>query len=368
MRFERFKEGYVSKRQPNTPTAVAGGPRAALTASGELVCSYSVSSALGINDFVPMLSRSNDGGETWVEQGPLWPHLKTSESNFVSVSRAPSGTLFAYGISTPISQPGESFWSDATQGLKQNRLCWARSDDNGRSWTEPKTISMPIPGSAEAPGPMCVTRSGKWLACYAPYNTFDPDLKVDREQIVVMCSDDEGKSWQHTPMLRFAEPGSGGAEAWVVELADGRLLGTSWHLDHNGKNEYPNAYSLSSDGGKTWLPTQSTGIMGQSTALTPLPDGRALFVHNRRKPGEAGVWLSVVKPTPSDFGVEHSDALWRAETATQSGTSGEHAEWTDFSFGEPAVAALPDGTFLMTFWCVQPSGRGIGYVKFRIVD
>lgn len=368
MRFELLKEGFVSKRQPNTPTAVAAGSRNVLTTTGDLVCTYIVQSALGINDFVPMLSRSKDGGETWEEQGPLWSHLRESDSIFVSVSRAPSGKLFVYGISTPISQPGETFWNDDTQGLKDNGLCWASSDDHGRTWTEPTSIPLPIPGSAEAPGAMCVTRSGRWLVCYAPYNTFDPSLKVDRGQIIVMSSDDHGKSWQHTSMLRFQEPNSGGAEAWVIELADGRLLGTCWHLDHKGKRKYPNAYSLSLDEGKTWQPTRSTGIMGQSTALASLSDGRALFVHNRRKPGEAGVWLSVVRPTANDFGVEHSDAVWRAETPTQSGTSGEHAEWTDFSFGEPSVTVLPDESLLLTFWCIQPSGRGVRYVKLRIVD
>jgi hypothetical protein len=78
--------------------------------------------------------------------------------------------------------------------------------------------------------------------------------------------------------------------------------------------------------------------------------------------------MSVVKPTAEDFGVQHSDVVWRAESPTQTGTSGEHMEWTDFAFGEPSVVDLSDQTLLVTFWCVQPSGRGVGYVKLRIVD
>ena len=368
MRYERLKEGFVSLRQPNTRTSVAAGPRAVETGTGELLCSYIVQSSLGTNDFVPTLSRSKDGGQTWQEQGPIWPHLEATHSLFASISRADSGQLFAYGSSTPITQSGETFWSDATQGLKQNQLFWASSKDDGRSWTEPQPIPLPIPGAAEAPGPLCVTRKGRWLGCYAPYNTFDPNVSVDRGQVVLIASDDEGINWQHTSMLRFPEPDAGGAEAWVIQLTDGRLLGTSWHLDHRGETEYPNAYALSLDEGKTWLPTRSTGIKGQSTALAALPGGRALFVHNRRKEGEAGVWMSVVKPTAEDFGVQHSDVVWRAESPTQTGTSGEHMEWTDFAFGEPSVVDLSDQTLLVTFWCVQPSGRGVGYVKLRIVD
>ena len=57
--------------------------------------------------------------------------------------------------------------------------------------------------------------------------------------------------------------------------------------------------------------------------------------------------------------------VWRAETRTQTGSSGEHAQWEDFSFGEPSITTLPDGTFLVTLWCIQPSGSGIRFVRVR---
>ena len=168
-------------------------------------------------------------------------------SLFVGLSRSPSGELFLYGTRTPIDAPGESFWSEASGGLKQNELVWARSSDSGRSWSRPAVIPMPQAGAAEAPGPMCITRQGRWVACYAPYPTFDPDVQVDRGHLVLLYSDDEGASWRHTSMMRFAEPDSGGAEAWVVELADGRLLGTCWHLSHTDAREFPNPCAISAD-------------------------------------------------------------------------------------------------------------------------
>jgi len=76
MRFQIIREGMVSEREPNTPTAVAAGSRCAVTREGELVCTYAVQSALGVNDFTPWLSRSRDGGKSWTEQGPIWSHLR----------------------------------------------------------------------------------------------------------------------------------------------------------------------------------------------------------------------------------------------------------------------------------------------------
>jgi len=121
----------------------------------------------------------------------------------------------------------------------------------------------------------------------------------------------------------------------------------------------------SHDSGRTWSPTRSTGILGQSTALAALPDGWALFVYNQRRHGEPGVWLALVRPDDRDFGVEANEIVWRAQTRTQSGTSGDHAEWGDFSFGEPSVTVLPDHTLLLALWCIQPAGRGLRYVKLR---
>src|SRR5205823_10004983 len=134
-------------------------------------------------------------GQTWTEQGPIWPHLTGRWATFVSLSRDSEGCLFLFGSRTVIDQPGETFWCDATQGLKQNELIWARSTDHGRTWTDPAVIPMTIPGAAEAAGPMCLTRRGRWLAPYSPYNTYDPGLSVDRPQVVVVRSDDRGRTW-----------------------------------------------------------------------------------------------------------------------------------------------------------------------------
>jgi len=366
MMFEPITEGFVCLREPDGPTAVAMAPRCAVAANGELVCTYRVQSALGINDKMSMISLSKDNGETWSEQKHIWPALEDTFSVSCSVSRSPSGELFLYGTRTPIDEPGEPYWSDVTHGMKQNELMWAKSVDSGYTWTDPTVIPMQIPGSAEAPGAMCITRDGRWIAPYAPYNTFDPQLVVERNQVVAMVSDNEGRTWSHRSMLRFDDAYSGASESWVVELADGRLLGASWHHSYSDGSDYPNAYAISIDGGLTWGATRSTGIMGQSAALAALPDGRALFIYNQRKHGEVGVWLAIVNPTESDFGVEANEVIWRAETGTQTGTSGELFEWTDFSFGEPSIMLLPDGALLAALWCIHPSGRGIKYIKLRM--
>ena len=107
-------------------------------------------------------------------------------------------------------------------------------------------------------------------------------------------------------------------------------------------------------------------ILGQSTALTALPDGRALFIYNQRKHGEPGVWIAVVRPTDNDFGMETNHIVWRAAQPTQHGTAGDHFQWSDFSFGEPSTTLLPDGTLLIALWSLQPTGSGVAFVRCRL--
>lgn len=366
MQYEVLEQGLVTQREPGTPTAVACSPRSVVAPGGEIVCSYVVQSAMGVNGFRPMISRSSDGGTTWREQGAIWPHLCDSYSIFGSISRAPDGAIFFLGSRTPIDRPGESFWQESNHGIKANELVWARSMDGGATWTEPSVIPMQTAGSAEVPGPMCITRSGRWVCCYSPYNTFNTNMVVQRNQVVCLSSNNQGTTWTHAAMLRFPDRESQGAEAWVVELADGRLLGAAWHSNSKLGASQPNAYALSSDGGLTWTPTASTGILGQSCALAAMPDGRALFIYNQRQHGEIGVWLAVVRPTETDFGIEANAILWRAGNATQNGTSSEFGNWTDFAFGEPSITILPNEELLATLWCIQGGVAAIRYVKLKI--
>ena len=222
---------------------------------------------------------------------------------------------------------------------------------------------MPIPGAAEAPGPMTQTRGGRLVAVYAPYNTFDASVEVDRNQIVFVKSDDVGQTWSHTSMLRFADPEGGGAESWVVELADRRLVGTAWSMSlATGRDELI-PFGISHDGGDTWTTTRSTGIRGQATSLAPLPDGRLLLVYNQREQPDPGVWLAVATPSDHDFGLGRIGPAWLAEQATRNTEDSGHDAWTDFSFGEPSVTLLPDGDVMVTLWCAQPSGTGIRYIR-----
>lgn len=363
MKYSIVSEGFIHQQPPTDAHPIAITVRAAVTRSGEVVSSFMTQSKLSSNDFVPHLAVSSDAGATWRYHGVIWPHLCDKYSMNVSISRAANGDLFLFGSRTPRNKPGESFWSQATLGILQNELIWARSTDDGRTWTEPQAFNVPLPGAAEVPTPMCITRNGRWVAPYSPHNTFDPNLKVDLQHVVVNLSDDQGKTWRHRSAIRVTEDEAYVAEAWTTELSDGRLLTTAWHLNRRPGDDYPNAFAISSDQGETWSPTRATPILGQSAGLAALPDGKVLMAYNQRRHGTPGVWLAIAKPTQDDFGLITNEIAWHAAKPTQNNSSGKSTSWTDFAFGEPSVTVMPDKTALVAFWCIQPDGAGVRFVK-----
>lgn len=366
--FEILSEGNVVRSHVGEPTSVVvAGPRCVATRDGSVLVTYMAQSKLGINDFVPTIMRSDSAIERWSDPKPIWADVSKRYSMFCNISAATNGELFIFGSRTYIEVPGEPFWQEENQGIKENDLFWSRSLDDGRTWTSPQPFPLPYPGSAEVPGTLLVTRKGRWIGVYAPYNTFDKSLRVERERLIAVCSDDQGATWKSSIAMRFDEPNSGGAEAWVTQLTDGRLLSTTWHADMSGaQKKFPNRYAISHDEGNTWTPSRSTGIVGNTTALTPLPDNRALFITVRRGKDDAGIWLSIVKPNDHDFGVISDQCVWSNAQATKTGETANHANWTKFTYGEPCVSVLPDGTFLMVFWYLDDQYAGVRYLKLKL--
>ena len=119
---------------------------------------------------------------------------------------------------------------------------------------------------------------------------------------------------------------------------------------------------MSEDDGATFAGPFAHPFRGQSTGIAAYEDG-VLVAYNQRKEGTVGVWLALEKVNGTEVELLANEPIWEAKTITKSGTSGDFSQFTDFSFGEPSVMVMPDGSLLVVLWYQQSGVNGIRYVR-----
>ncbi len=353
--FRKIAEGDIFH---TTQALAASGPRTAILPDGNLICTFMLNSRGGANDFVPMVSYSKDGYH-WSESKQIWPELAGKKSYFASVRSMADSRISIAGMWFSIEKPGESFWSDEVGGMKENQLAFSISED-GYNFPFPRGVELPYYGSAEQPGGMLGDADGTLTMIYAPYPTIEQHGKTDTCCMVMMQSKDGGKTFTGSKFAQVPPP-SEYAESWVVRLTDGRLMVSTWQT----ASEDSNQYLLSSDDGVTFSGPFAQPFRGQSTGMCAWKDNTVLIAYNQRKTSPVGVWLAMERPDESGVHLLENEPVWLAQAATLGESSGDFDQWTDFSFGEPHVTALPDDTFLVTLWYQQGDKKGIRYIHLQ---
>lgn len=353
--FLKLDEGDIFS---TTNACATSGPRTAVLPDGKIVCTFMINSRSGANDFVPMITYSDDG-LNWSESKPVWPELIGKKSFFASVRAGADGSTAIAGQIFDIEEDGESFWSDEVGGMKENRVAFSISDD-GYKFPLPTEVELPYYASAEQAGGMLVDKDGKLTMIYSPYPTIENRGEVDTNCMVMLRSDDGGKTFD---CKKFAETNGDClyAESWITRLTDGRLFVSTWQT----ASENSNKYLISGDDGKTFSPPLNQPFCGQSTGISARKDNTVLIAYNQRKEKPIGVWLALERPDENGVNLIENEPVWLAESATVGKTDGSFGQWTDFSFGEPHVTVLPDDTFIVTLWYQQGEKKGIRYVHLR---
>lgn len=350
--FRKISEGDVFVSGDGRMTS---GPRVAVLPDGALACSFMLNSKSGANDFVPMIACSKDG-EEWSEAREIYPELTGKKSTFISLRNTHDGRLVLGGKQWDIACPGEAFWSDEAGGMKENRLVYALSDD-GINFPALKSLEVPFYASAENPGGALVDSKGRLTVIYSPYPTIDKKEEVDTCCMVKMTGRVGGAIFNAEKFAVIPEPCLY-AESWIEELTGGRLFVSTWQTADKNSSQY-----LISDDGKSFTGPFAQPFRGQSTGICAGNDGDVYIAYNQRKEGTIGVWLAHEKVGKDSIEVVANEPVWAAEAATRGESSGDFTEWTDFSFGEPHVKLLPDGTLMVVLWYEQGKKIGVRYVR-----
>ncbi|WP_455497984.1 exo-alpha-sialidase [Coprobacter sp.] len=205
-----------------------------------------------------VINRSEDGGRTWSE--PVTIAQGTGVGHGFG-DAALAHTTEENGLIC-VFVGGDGLWESTVQSGKKIKSYMCKSSDNGKTWSEPREITQYIYGttcsdpsrqswkaSFFGSGNGLLTSTGRIMFVAAIREGYAQSLNN-----YVIYSDDNGDTWNIS-----GKASTGGDEAKVVELTDGRIL---MSIRHGGARWY----NISDDGGLTWNPTTSSWSEMQANA------------------------------------------------------------------------------------------------------
>ena len=321
-----------------------------------ILCGYSVGGgahALGGTH----CSRSTDGGLTWNHQGAVLAAADEGRvTNHLRLSRTPAGTILAYGQRDFRETAGGPYDDSRDEAI----VC--RSNDEGRSWSDPQVLPPHIPGPYEISNPIVTLDDGRWLAPAATYHNGRYG-----ERVVVFESEDEGATWPRTHTV-FEHPAKqvGYLEQKLIRCQPDRLMAVAWRQDFQRDADLDNAICFSNDGGRTWSEPHATGVQGQTMTPVWLGDDRYCVLYNYRF-GQQTIRMCLVRASEQSWQTEFEDVLWDPQT---------NLSWTDdmssneqikrITFGYPMAVRLDEQTILATHWCVEDDICGIRWTRLQV--
>ena len=166
---------------------------------------------------------------------------------------------------------------------KRNYVFMLRSSDHGKTWSEPKDVTMDFLKKEDgtfigvAPGVGITTSQGRIIM----------PLYVDRKESVSIFSVDDGETWHRMTQ----QPYSCNVDEWqMVQSEDGIIFGIG-----RQKNYGQAPLSVSNNDGKNWTKLGKTGIYAPKCQKSVISVGEFVFCsHPSKRERENGV-ISVGK-------------------------------------------------------------------------
>lgn len=258
---------------------------------GTLIAVYDIryESSLDLQNNIDIgVSRSTDGGRSW---GPMikaidmgeWDGLPEAQNGVgdpaVLVDET-TGRLYIAALWTHGIGAGRA-WTATGQGMspeETGQIVLAYSDDDGRSWSKPESITSQVKQpewylTLQGPGRGITMKDGTLVF---------PIQHIGSDRIPcagIMYSRDGGKTWATHEHAR-----TNTTEAQVAELPDGSLM-----LSMRDNRKTGRAVSTSSDMGRTWKEHPSSGTLPEPVCMASLINaGEYLLFSNPAVPAGSG--------------------------------------------------------------------------------
>ena len=349
-------------------------PRIVRLDKKEFAASFVAGTALETPDSHPALSRSQDGGVTWEFQGPIDVNrpkeFPPAETGFIS--RDSNGTLLCLGGRFLIDpeQPDQPLVNPKTLGMRENQIVFRRSNDGGRSWTEPRIIPKPIPVPLELPTGILALKDNTHLLSFSAWREWDGSCPFGH-QIFLAKSIDGCLTWGK-PISIFYDPTDkvGFWEGRITMLTERVMIATCWAHQWEPDQDLPNRFALSYDQGDSWTKSSASPVNGQTGWPLSLGGNKILFVYNyRQKPPGIRAQIALVEAGGNPgWTTIFDDQVWSPENQRIDAITKDHYGVEDFQFGAPSAFRLDEKNIMVVYWCVEHKRAGINWTIISLVE
>lgn len=342
-------------------------PSIASLGGGELLCAFDLGQAAESMDYGTHRARSTNGGLSWTYEGPI---LRRQEgrraTHSIRIARTSSG-LVGFGGLYHRDDPEEGLVNRENLGYVPMELFLLRSQDGGRSWTDPETIRPPLVGPAfEICHAVIELEDGSWLAPTSTWRGWRGDLPNGQKGILLI-SRDQGRSW---PAYGVSFDGdSDGIIPWeqsVIPLGGAGLLSIGWMFHPASGKSLPNRYAVSGDGGRSFGASREIGIRGQTCKGVRLRDDHILLAY--RRDDRPGLWASLFVFDERGWRLLAELPLWGARLggSGMAGVGTAADELSGLKFGFPQMLETESGEVLLVFWCFEDWSTRIRWMRLGI--
>lgn len=252
---------------PGAPSCHAG--TIAQAESGDFLAAFYAGSHEGHTDVGIYLARMRDGRDEWEDVELLIDTPGKSEGNPVLFVDA-VGHVWLFYV------------TQQSPGWDYVLLYAIKSEDEGRSWGEPRLLS-PSQGWMVKNKPVILSSGRIVLPCYDEVNW----------RSFCLLSDDDCVTWTRSGLIEGAVDV---IQPSILERTDGSLLALMRSGPDRDQPDMRRIFrSVSTDGARTWSPCEPTELPNPNsgTDAVMLSDGRAVLVYNHTPEGRTPLSIAI---------------------------------------------------------------------------
>ena len=370
---ELVSEGILYRNpHPGHQSVCAFLPNIVPLSDQELLCFYRRGQAFYSLDGTLAQLRSNDGGDTWTEEGLIWDPAAERDPHTYS---APHGTLLKNGnlviVAHRYPATPENFFrfNPETGGSRPTETVLFHSQDSGQSWSAPQVLELGSDRVLDTPSGVIELEDGGWFLAFEQWKTWDDDSPLHIKGFG-LYSREQGKTWEEREDFPSADDSDRMySHSRYSRMLDGRICALQWTQNIGGQENYPLHLVTSDITGKHWTQPQPTDIQAQTSWVADLGTGLLAATYTIREGMKPGVLVALSEDEGRTWDLEHQVMIWDAVGQEFLGVSHKPeypASHDNIAFGKPNTARLPDGDLISSWWCTQACVTHVRYARLTV--